>query len=236
MSEKLDGVRGYWTGKEMLSQLGNILYLPEWFKKLIPPHVLDGELWMGRKRFQETVSIVRTQGGSNALWEKVMYVIFDAPKAGGKFEERLKFLFSLDKISSGDTNTIILEQERCQGNEHLLRALSEISETGGEGLMLREPGSLYEGCCSSTLLKVKTFLDDEAIVIGYEDGKGRHKGRVGSIILSWKDKEFRVGTGISDKERGNPPSIGSKITFKYQELSTGGIPRFPVYGGPTIDK
>ena len=37
--------------------------------------------------------------------------------------------------------------------------------------MLREARSLYVAKRSSTLLKVKTFFDAEAIVIGYEPGK-----------------------------------------------------------------
>jgi len=141
-----------------------------------------------------------------------------------------------DTPTSADPGTYVLKQEKCKGLNHLLLTLEKAEGGGAEGLMLRQPGSLYEGCRSSTLLKVKTFLDDEATVVGYEDGKGRHKGRVGSIILSWEGKEFKVGTGLSDKEREDPPPIGSKITFKYQELSTGGIPRFPVYSGPSIDK
>jgi len=235
MSEKLDGVRGYWTGKEMLSRSGNIFYLPEWFKQQLPSCTLDGELWMGRKKFQETVSIVRTQGGSDESWEKIMYLIFDAPKAPGTFEDRMLFLSSFSKLD-GATSACVLKQEKCKGSNHLLQTLKKVGKIGAEGLMLRQPNSLYEGSRSSTLLKVKTFLDDEATVMGYEDGKGRHKGRVGSIILSWKGKTFKAGTGLSDKERKNPPSIGSKVTFKYQELSTGGIPRFPVYGGPSVDK
>lgn len=241
MSEKLDGVRGYWTGKEMLSRLGNPFYLPEWFTLQLPSYALDGELWMGRKMFQETVSIVRTQGGSNEIWKKVKYAVFDAPKNPGTFEDRMKFLSKwvyskhLGKPTGGE-DIYVLEQTVCRGTNHLIRTLDKVSKIGGEGLMLREPGSFYEGCRSSTLLKVKTFSDDEATVVGYEDGKGRHKGRVGSIILSWEGKEFKVGTGLSDRERENPPPIGSKITFKYQELSAGGIPRFPVYDGPSIDK
>lgn len=235
MSEKLDGVRGYWTGKEMLSRLGNPFYLPDWFKLQLPSCVLDGELWIGRKKFQETVSIVRTQGGNDELWKKVKYFIFDAPKAPGTFESRMLLLCSFDK-PVGNADIDVLKQEKCKSLKHLLQTLKRVEKIGAEGLMLRQPGSLYEGSRSSTLLKVKTFLDDEATVIGYEDGKGRHKGRIGSIILSWKGKTFKAGTGLSDKERENPPPIGSKVTFKYQELSTDGIPRFPVYGGPSIDK
>jgi len=235
MSEKLDGVRGYWTGKEMLSRLGNLFYLPEWFKLQLPSYALDGELWIGRKKFQETVSIVRTQGGSDKSWEKIKYLIFDAPEVPGTFEDRMRFLSLIGKLSVA-ANVQTLKQGKCKGLKHLLQTLEKVKKIGAEGLMLRQPGSLYEGSRSSTLLKVKTFLDDEATVVSYEDGKGRHKGRVGSIVLSWNDKIFKVGTGLSDKEREDPPPVGSRVTFKYQELSTGGIPRFPVYVGPAIDK
>lgn len=45
-----------------------------------------------------------------------------------------------------------------------------MEELGGEGLMLRKAGSLYVGGRSTTLLKVKSFVDDEAIVKGHEAG------------------------------------------------------------------
>src|SRR6185437_1012403 len=44
-----------------------------------------------------------------------------------------------------------------------------------------------------------------------------------------------VGTGFSDAERENPPPIGSIITFRYQELSDAGVPRFPSYIGMRED-
>jgi DNA ligase-1 len=102
--------------------------------------------------------------------------------------------------------------------------------------MLRESGSFYEGNRSCTLLKVKSFLDNEAVIVGHEPGKGRHKGRLGALVLEWNGKRFNAGTGLSDAERNNPPAIGQKVTFAYQELSTDGIPRFPVYKGLVIDK
>jgi DNA ligase-1 len=42
-------------------------------------------------------------------------------------------------------------------------------------------------------------------------------------------KEFSVGTGFTDKERHDPPPVGATITFRYQELSDGGVPRFPSF-------
>jgi len=61
----------------------------------------------------------------------------------------------------------------------MVTELDRVLQLGGEGLMLREPGSVYERTRSMTLLKVKKFLAREAVVIGYEAGAGRHKGRVG---------------------------------------------------------
>ena len=102
--------------------------------------------------------------------------------------------------------------------------------------MLRQPGSKYEVGRSSTLLKVKSFHDAEARVIGHLEGKGKHKGRLGALEVELPDgTRFSVGTGFSDAERGSPPPVGSLITFRYQELSEGGVPRFPSYVGVHIE-
>ena len=102
--------------------------------------------------------------------------------------------------------------------------------------MLRKFGSLYEGKRSSTLLKVKTFCDDEAVVVGYEKGKGKYIGKIGALkVRNGNGKEFKLGSGLSDMDRDNPPDIGSRVTYKYQELSNDGIPRFPTYLRKRID-
>src|SRR5437870_9243346 len=89
MSEKLDGVRAYWTGKEFLSRQGNLYHAPDWFCQGLPDVPLDGEFWIDRKKFQRTVGIVRRQDKSD-LWKEVRFLIFDAPQGGEAFEERLK--------------------------------------------------------------------------------------------------------------------------------------------------
>jgi DNA ligase-1 len=85
-------------------------------------------------------------------------------------------------------------------------------------------------------LKVKSFKDDEARVVGHVPGAGRHKGRTGALEVELRNgKRFNVGTGLSDAERESPPPVGSIITFRYQELSDDGVPRFPSYVGVRID-
>jgi DNA ligase-1 len=102
--------------------------------------------------------------------------------------------------------------------------------------MLRQPASKYVAGRSSTLLKVKTFHDAEAVVTGHQAGTGKHSGRLGALLVRLADgTDFAIGTGFSDRERANPPAIGQTVTFRYQELSDGGVPRFPSYVGVRLD-
>jgi DNA ligase-1 len=234
MSEKLDGVRAWWDGTQFLSRLGNRYHAPDWFVEGLPKTVLDGELWIDRKAFQKTVSIVRRQDKSDH-WKGVRFLIFDAPQAGGPFEERVEYL--RDGFGTWRNQYAALHEHMlCTDLSHLRQELARVESLGGEGLMLREPGSVYRAGRSATLLKVKTFRDAEAEVLGHEPGKGRHKGRLGALLVRLPSgKEFSVGTGFSDKQRENPPPVGSQITFRYQELSDGGIPRFPSFVGVRVE-
>ena len=234
MSEKLDGVRAYWNGKTFLSRLGNEFMAPKWFTDGLGDQPLDGELWVDRGEFQKTVSIVRRQDRSEQ-WKHVSYVVFDAPSLKGPFEERIEQLEERLK-KAGLPHASALEHIECEGLDHLEKELARIEGLGGEGVMLRQPGSQYVAGRSTTLLKVKTFHDSEGVVIGYVPGKGKHKGRTGALIVELPDgTRFNVGTGMSDKERENPPKVGSTITYRYQELTKAGVPRFPSYIGERVD-
>jgi DNA ligase-1 len=228
MSEKLDGIRAYWDGSQFLSRLGNVLHAPEWFTQGLPGEPLDGELWIARKAFQRTTSIVRRQDKSNH-WREVRYVVFDAPAHEAPFEGRLAFFHEFIGREKPPF-AVAHPHEVCRGLDHLRKELKRIEALGGEGLMLRQPRSQYQVGRSWTLLKVKSFLDAEARVIAHKAGSGRHKGRLGALSVELADgTRFDVGTGFSDAEREDPPPIGSIISFRYQELSEGGVPRFPSF-------
>jgi DNA ligase 1 len=234
LSEKLDGVRAYWDGTQFISRLGNRFFAPRWFTEKLPPTPLDGELWGGRKLFQRTVGIVKRQDESE-LWRELKFMVFDAPQHGGVFEERVAFVeqtvadLAIDWLEA-------LPHERCTSTAHLLEQLQRVEALGGEGLMVRQPGSRYEAGRSSTLYKVKTFHDAEARVVEHVPGMGKHKGRMGALMVELENGiQFNVGTGFSDAERSEPPGIGALITFRYQELSNTGVPRFPSYVGVRID-
>ncbi|ORY45223.1 DNA ligase/mRNA capping enzyme [Rhizoclosmatium globosum] len=237
ISEKLDGVRAFWDHerREFVSRLGNPFTAPDWFKDAMPKdHSLDGELFGGRGKFSETVSVVKTINSPH--WKKINFQVFDSPTMTTlPFEQRIVKLKSLFPPSA-DSPIILVAHEKCISAAHIVTALKDVESKGGEGLMLREPKSMYIGKRSTTLLKVKSFYDAEAIVIGYEAGKGRNANVTGSLKCRMASgKEFKIGTGLSDAERQNPPKIGAIVTYRFQELTNDGIPRFPSFVGVRID-
>ena len=225
MSEKLDGVRAYWDGHGLISRLGNAFPAPAWFTEGLPRVPLDGELWIGRKQFQRTNGVVRSGADE---WTAISYVVFDAPSMEGTFEDRLAAASSL--LATAGAHVRVLEHVKCESFDHLRAELARVEALGGEGLMLREAGSLYAVGRSTSLLKVKTFHDAEARVIGHAPGAGKHQGRLGALVCQLPSGvTFNVGTGFSDAERASPPAIGAVITFRYQELTADGVPRFPSF-------
>lgn len=222
MSEKLDGIRAIWTGEQLISRNGNIFSAPSWFTNTLPKNIiLDGELFEGRGLFQKTVGKVRAAQGD---WSNIKFKIFDVVNRD-LFEARQKSLSELIL----PTHAEIVEQVLCVSQDHLDRFEADILAFGGEGVMLRESFSAYEHKRSSSLIKLKRFQSDEAIVIGYEKGHGKHDGVLGALICQFNDCTFKIGTGLTDEERFSPPPIGSEVTFSFFSLTDGGLPRFPVF-------
>jgi DNA ligase-1 len=237
MSEKLDGMRAYWTGYELYTRNGNIIVAPDWFLAVLPPGVaLDGEIYMGRGRFQEVMSVARKATARDPRWDQVLYMAFDAPEVVGGCEARFDALrgFVADACRrwrrGGSCPLVFVDQQRCTSKSELTRFHQEISKLRGEGVMLRAPGSAYSRTRTSDLLKVKNFLDTEARITGYTEGTGKHAGRLGAYeakLIAGSKAAFKIGTGISDAERDRPLPIGTIVTVQFQEYTQDGVPRFP---------
>ena len=244
-SEKLDGVRAIWTGSKFISREGNPFFAPDWFTKRLPRDVvLDGELFTVRGGFQNCVSIVRSQDSHHRWKFSVTYQVFDIPSKGHlPFESRLSFLKDLVERKLNIKWVQLVSHQQVRDEDHVLQLLDSVTQQGGEGLMLREPKSTYTHGRSRSLLKVKTFHDADAIVRSYTPGTGKHASVIGALMCEMVDpktgqpsgKMFKVGTGLTDLQRKNPPKIGAVIIYKYQELSNSGNPRFPSFVGERAD-
>lgn len=226
VSEKLDGVRAYWDGKQLVSRGGSVIAAPEWFVADFPGQKLDGELWLGRNKFAETLSVVSKHQPIDSEWQHVRYYIFELPDATGTFTERIEAMQRLIQQQNSRYLTLV-PQFRMTDKAALLAKLNELEGKGAEGLMLHQQDALYTTGRSSDLLKLKTYQDTEAEVIGYRPGKGKYKGMVGALIVKTaQGKEFAIGSGLTDELRQTPPEIGTVITYRYNGYTNNGIPRF----------
>lgn len=238
VSEKYDGVRAYWNGKHLLSRQGFIYQAPDWFIQHLPKYPLDGELWLGRGKFDQLSGIVRTQIPSNEDWGLVRFMVFDIPNHIGRFDQRLQELNTLHDSRTLPPWVEVVKQWKVESEAALLRQLDELVNQGAEGLMLHDGRSMYSATRSDDLIKLKPSMDSEGIVLSYVEGKGKYQGKVGAIWVKasivdsegiTRMKTFKIGSGFTDKERENPPPIGSEITFKYSGLTSTGLPRFVRY-------
>ena len=242
-SEKLDGVRAYWDGRNLLSRNGKILAAPEGWSTYFPPFALDGELYTARGEFEKIQSIVMDKMPNATEWSEVKFCVFDVPEASGGLLGRLSELekFILKSPQAGQ-NLKIIKQVKVKDNAEFEAFAEAVIAKGGEGAVVREPNAPYERKRSKNALKYKKFKDAECEVTAINAGTGKYAGLMGSVTCkslgaagSNSDEQiprgvkFKVGSGFSDEERANPPKIGSVITYKYQNLTANGLPRFPIF-------
>jgi len=240
MSEKLDGVRAYWDGHKLISRSGHVFNAPPWFTEGFPSFELDGELWTKRNDFENIVSIVRQQE-PDERWSKIRYRVFEVPHQPGDLLSRLAVVKAYLKIGDRQMLAIdpevvkhsyldVLPQIEVESQEHLNDFLRDITDHNGEGVVVRNPVATYQTGRLSSALKFKLFQDEECEVTSYRSGKGKYMNLVGALECRLKDQTLiRVGSGLSDLQRKQPPAIGSTITFKYYGLTAKGRPRFPVF-------
>jgi len=227
VSEKLDGVRAHWDGKQLRFRSGNPVNAPAWFVAGLPPEPLDGELWLGRGRFDQLSGIVRREIPRDNEWRQVSYIIFELPGADGDFTDRSGRIKAI-VAQTGVPWLQAVEHFRLSDDKTLQRKLDEVVRAGGEGLMLHHAAAPYVTGRSPLLLKVTPWLDAEARVVAHLSGKGKHVGRLGALRVAMPDgRQFSLGSGLSDAQRNDPPAIGSLVTYRYRELTRYGIPRFP---------
>jgi len=229
VSEKYDGVRAYWDGSQLLTRGGERIVVPTWFIAGWPAQALDGELWRGRGRFAETVSTVRMQTPQDAAWRAMRFMVFDLPQAPGTFDERLPLLQAL--LKRLDVPWVeAVAQTKVADHASLQIMLDRVVAQAGEGLMLHRGASLYRAERNDDLLKFKPYEDSEAVVVGYTPGKGKYVGMVGALLVEMPHGlRFKLGSGLSDAQRRNPPPLGSRVTYRYRGFNASGIPRFAVF-------
>lgn len=229
VSEKYDGVRALWDGRTLRFRSGREVAAPRWFIERLPPQPLDGELWLGRGRFEELSGFVRRTVPEDAEWRQIHYMLFELPEAPGSFAERALRLQQLAAAAAWP-QLVAVAQFRVADRAELQRRLDLVLKGGGEGLMLHRADAPYQTGRADVLLKLKPLLDTEAVVTAHIPGSGKFKGLLGALrVATPEGRSFLIGTGFSDAVRRNPPPVGTTITYTYRGLTRTGLPRHASY-------
>lgn len=226
ISEKYDGVRAIWDGKQFYSRQGNIINAPNWFTKNLPKTPLDGELWLGRGEFDALSGAVRKDVPIDTEWQHISYNVFELPNALGTFAARAKRIVEIVKRANLP-HLKAVAQFHVKGEAELKKRLKQVVANGGEGLMLHRADAQYLTGRNAALIKLKPLYDAEATVVAHTEGKGKYKGKLGALVVETADGiRFKLGTGLSDADCANPPKIGSLVTYTYNDKTKKGKPKF----------
>ena len=226
VSEKLDGMRAYWTGTKLLSRTGKLIPAPTWFTDALPAFPIEGELWLDRGRFEKLISITSKHNPIDEEWRQVKFMLFDLPSSNKSFEQRIEQLNRF--IKTIDVPFIkLIPYHSFDSISQIETYFRDTLSQGGEGIMLNLARAHYLPGRQQAVLKIKPYYDAEAVVIDQVAGTGKFKGMMGALLV--KDKQgrvFKIGTGFSDKERRDPPRFGQLVTYKYYGYTAEGKPKF----------
>jgi len=216
ITEKYDGVRAYWDGKGFYNKNGELIASTTWFNDLLPKHDLDGELWAGHLAFPAVRHSI-SKG-----WENLKFVVFDAPKHSGNYEERLRFL---KEVIPASNNVMLVPVTKCKSKDHLMKFLHDILSAGGEGIVLRDPKALYTTGRSSSCLKVKpTYLMQVKVTALEHISGGKYHF---ATVINKLGQTFSLYRRVSQSRF---PEIKKDlvITIGFGGFHLNGTPKFPV--------
>jgi len=243
LSEKLDGMLAYWDGgysRGMLldnvpfanlhkvkdtkqtatglwSNGGKIIHAPEWFLDSMPAFMVIGELYVGKKQFQRTLSICRKYEPIDEEWKGITYNIFDCPNrsiwserairvANGKYwcvpdmedMARRYCVFNGAYEYFSDIVEFMVEQVESAivryvphtsitSSADLWARRDAVIDADGEGIVLRDKMAVWKPDRSHTIMKMKGVKDCMVTVMETHEGKGRNKGRIGAVTVKCED-------------------------------------------------
>lgn len=240
---KLDGIRGIarLVDGEVIFQSLNGKFFPhlDHLKKSLKPllkrvgYPLDGELMIPGASFPELQTAITTTKKRHPTNQDVEFNIFDVIIEETPLEERSRFL---EDSFRNEASLNIIPHTVVNSLEEMETMFREYLEDGYEGIMIRKPSSLYVKDKRKDLWKYKSFFDEEGIIVGAAEGKGKNKGLLTFRVKDAQGQEFSCDPIATHAERArlwslyqeNPDQfLGKEYTYTFQERFPNGLPRFP---------
>lgn len=225
---------------------------------------LDGELILANRDedFNSVQSAVMSEDGEPDF----IYCVFDIWQDDNSLQPFRSFEYRYNKLMQRGLKlprfVKVVEHHIARSEADLLVFEEEFVGLGYEGIMIRSFDGPYKHGRSTEnegyLLKLKRFKDAEATVVGFTERfhnaneakknelghteRSHHKANMvptnslGTFIVEFNNKQFEIGTGLTEDQRNEFWKIrdklfGKLVKFKYQDLSKYGVPRFPVFLG-----
>ena len=214
-------------------------------------YVFDGELIYKNNEglsdssaFQKGTGIANNKSDNKEELKLVLFDIlpreeFDKKISKETYKIRKQHLLDLKMYETENIEIVQMFYEGTDQSE-IWKWLDYCEQHDMEGCMLNLD-TPYECKRTKSLMKIKKFYDFDLRIVGYEEGTGRNKGRLGAFVVDYNGNQVKVGSGYSDEERVNfwndrDKYIGRVITVKYKEISKDkktGLEslQFPVYCG-----
>jgi ATP-dependent DNA ligase len=151
-------------------------------------------LWLGYGTWDSLVKILKSKF---ADWEHVKYIVFDLPTSQEPYERRMENLHNLSLPKHVSISSVM----KCESQEHLQNYLNSILTAGGEGLVAREPGSLYISGRTESFLKLK--VDCDIILLNDKDisrcrGSSSGGERAGNSFMSTVSSSLQFSNVLKD--------------------------------------
>jgi DNA ligase-1 len=229
-------------------------YLKQPIKHLLqylpPGSVLDGELYNDDITFQELISIAQKKETIKDA-KKLQFYIFDIDYTDNhrpSYDERYDTLVSAYNLCVEDypevfDHLVILEADIAYCHQDVLNKMEQYEQQGYEGIMVKKIANdisprdkewktvVYHYGRSRNIMKLKSFTDEEATIVGVVNGKGKEKD-LATAVVDWNGTEVKVSLNYPREIRAHwwrhpEEIIGQPLTIRYQELTNDGIPRFP---------
>lgn len=265
ISRKLNGTRCAFVGDKCMTRQGKEYkglnhIISDLHKLGLRSCFVDGELLYKNKEglsdseaFQKGTGIAMSKDGDKSNLKLVIFDVFPLEefwigKSKEPYSNRKQALLEIEnniRLLNVLENVEVVQM--CyEGTDHskIWKWLDYAEENDWEGIILNLDAP-YECKRTKSLIKVKKFFSCDIQCTGIEEGSGRNKGTLGSLVCDYKGNKVNVGSGFSDEDRKriwqHPEDIiGKIITVKYKEETKnkdGGISiQFPVFETVRFDK
>ena len=158
------------------------------------------------------------------LWDQIPYEDFVAGKCDQPYRYRLKRLDYLLARLPSEAKIKTVETFGVYSLEQTQRIFQNYLDENQEGIILKDPNSLWENKRSKGQIKFKAELDCDLKVVSVISGTGKYADAIGSLCCESDDGIVRVyvGSGFTDEQRNAPPSdyLDKIIAVKYNARIT----------------